>query len=103
MDLIDHQSTKQKSIRVRLEGASAPQEILVFGAHFNSIALFGNGNAPGADDDASGSSNLLEVLRVVLTQPQTARSLEFSFTRVRKVASWALLKLRRPIKKQSKT
>lgn len=77
VDLIDHTSTKQKSIRVRVEGSSAPNELVVFGAHYDSISLFGSGNAPGADDDASGSANLLEVLRVLLAQPQTARTVEF--------------------------
>lgn len=77
VDLIDHEATKQKTIRVRLEGATAPNELVIFGAHYDSISLFGGGNAPGADDDASGSSNLLEVLRVLLEQPRTARTVEF--------------------------
>lgn len=76
VDLIEHQSTRQKSIRLRLVGASKPQEIIVLGGHLDSINLRG-GNAPGADDNASGSSNLIEALRVLLTQPRTARTLEF--------------------------
>lgn len=79
ISLIDHRQTNQKSIRVRLEGSTNPNEIIVMGAHLDSInqSWFGNGNAPGADDNASGSSNLLDVLRVLSQQPQNQRSVEF--------------------------
>ncbi len=76
VDLVDHQSTRQKSIRLRLVGATHPEEIIVMGGHLDSINMSG-GNAPGADDNASGSANLLEALRVILTLPKTARTLEF--------------------------
>lgn len=76
VDLITHKSTKQQSVRVRLEGSTRPSETIVMGAHFDSINQNG-GNAPGADDNASGSSNLLEALRVILASPRIERSLEF--------------------------
>ncbi len=78
VDLIDHQNTKQKSIRVTVQGTSRAQEVVVLGGHLDSIAGWsGSDKAPGADDNASGSANLLEALRVVLNQPRPARTLEF--------------------------
>lgn len=79
VDLIDHTSTPQKSIRVHIEGKSRPSEIIVLGGHLDSInsAWFGAKDAPGADDNASGSSNLVEALRILIQQGQPARSVEF--------------------------
>lgn len=80
VETIDHKSTKQQSIRLTLPGAQRPDEIVVIGAHFDSInqSFYGSaGNAPGADDDGSGSSNLLETLRVLLSMPRTERTIEF--------------------------
>lgn len=80
VDVIDHKSTKQQSIRLTLPGTTRPDEIIVLGAHYDSIvqSIFGGGGkAPGADDDGSGSSNLLETLRVLLTMPRTERTIEF--------------------------
>ncbi len=77
VNLIDHSRTKQKSLRVRLEGSTRPEEIIVLGGHLDSIVQWG-GAAPGADDNASGSANLLEALRVLVsTQQITERSIEF--------------------------
>ncbi len=79
VDLITHTSTPQKSIRVSITGSQRPSEIVVLGGHMDSI----NGEwlppsklAPGADDNASGSSNLLEALRVMLTSAQPQRTIE---------------------------
>jgi leucyl aminopeptidase len=78
IDLIDHTSTHQKSIRVHLEGKTHPEEIVVLGGHFDSINhTWGGGDAPGADDNASGSADLAEALRVVMTKGQPQRSVEF--------------------------
>lgn len=77
VDVIDHKATKQKSIRLTLPGTTRPDELIVLGAHYDSILSWGNGAAPGADDDASGSSNLLETLRVLLTMPRPERTIEF--------------------------
>ncbi len=75
VELIDHKSTKQKTIHVVLPGATKPLESVIMGGHLDSISF--GGNAPGADDNASGSANVLEAMRVLLSQPQTARTLEF--------------------------
>lgn len=78
VELIDHRSTRQKSIHLTIPGKTRPQEILVLGAHFDSVTQrWGESLAPGADDNASGSANLLETLRILLTQPQPERSIEF--------------------------
>ncbi len=78
IDLIDHTSTKQKSIRLRLEGTDLKDEVIVMGGHLDSISgMFGSGKAPGADDNASGSSNLIEALRIISQRAPTRRSIEF--------------------------
>jgi leucyl aminopeptidase len=78
LDLVGHKNTSQKSVRVHVEGRTRPQEIVVIGGHFDSINNLGsNFKAPGADDNASGSANVLEVLRVLLNQNQPERSVEF--------------------------
>ena len=78
IDFISHNSTRQNSLRVHLDGAKRPSEILVFGAHADSInQSWGSQEAPGADDNASGSSNLIEALRILVKQPQLERSVEF--------------------------
>lgn len=76
---ISHNTTPQKSLRVRIEGKSRPDEIVVLGGHYDSINMYGgaNGRAPGVDDNASGSANLLEALRIVLQRAQPERSIEF--------------------------
>ena len=78
IDLIAHQSTPQKSIRVSIPGTTSPDEIVVLGAHHDSInQSWGETRAPGADDNASGSSNLFEALRILASQGRAARTIEF--------------------------
>lgn len=76
IELIDHKSTLQKSLHVVIPGKTRPQESVVLGAHLDSISFSGS-RAPGSDDNASGSSNLIEALRILLAQPQPARTIEF--------------------------
>jgi leucyl aminopeptidase len=74
---VPHQSTRQKSIRVRILGRTKPEEMVVLGGHLDSITYdFMSSRAPGADDNASGSANILEALRVLLTQPQPERTID---------------------------
>lgn len=80
VDLITHTSTPQKSIRVSITGSQRPSEIVVLGGHMDSINaewLPPSKLAPGADDNASGSSNLLEALRIMLVSGQPQRTVEF--------------------------
>lgn len=79
VDLISHNKTPQKSIRVSIKGSTRPNEIIVLGAHLDSINGWGFASkpAPGADDNASGSSSLIEALRVLVSQQQPQRTVEF--------------------------
>lgn len=79
--LISHNSTAQKTIAVKLIGKDKPNEHVVLGGHLDSIrSVFGfpmGGAAPGADDNASGSANILEALRVIASLGQPSRTIEF--------------------------
>lgn len=79
VDMIAHVKTPQKSVRVSIKGAERPNEIIVLGGHLDSISGwgFGNAKAPGADDNASGSSSLFEAFRVLITKVQPQRTVEF--------------------------
>nr|WP_251044472.1 MULTISPECIES: M20/M25/M40 family metallo-hydrolase [unclassified Lysobacter] len=59
----------QPSAILTIQGSELPNEVVVLGAHLDSISSSGSGdamNAPGADDDASGIATLTEVARVAL-------------------------------------
>ena len=63
-----HLRHDQRSVIATIEGSDKAGEVIVLGAHLDTINLFGtkdNTKAPGADDDASGIAGLTEVLRVV--------------------------------------
>lgn len=80
IELISHQRTPQKSIRVSLTGSERPKEIVVIGGHVDSINqdwFGGDKKAPGADDNASGSACVLEALRIVSHGAQPKRTVEF--------------------------
>lgn len=76
---IRHNSTTQNTLRVRLVGSERPNEIVVLGGHLDSIAQsFGSNKiAPGADDNASGSANLIEALRILSSKSQPKRTIDF--------------------------
>lgn len=81
LEFINHKKIGQKSIRMHLTGSQKPEEIVVVGGHLDSINqmnVFGEMfSAPGADDNASGSANLLEALRVYIEQnKQPSRTVE---------------------------
>lgn len=77
VSFVEHTRTKQNSLKVTIPGTRAPNEIVVVGAHLDSISGWGSGRAPGADDNASGSANLLEALRILANEPQPQRTIEF--------------------------
>lgn len=60
----------QSSVVLTIRGTRWPDEIVVLGAHLDSISsvVFPDGerDAPGADDDASGIAVLTDVLRIAL-------------------------------------
>ena len=60
----------QPSVILTVQGADLPSEVVVLGAHLDSINGSAGGSteqtAPGADDDGSGIATLTEVIRVAL-------------------------------------
>lgn len=60
-----------RNIEVELRGSSRPSEIVVIGAHYDSVA-----GAPGANDNGSGVATMLELARLFYGQ-QPARTLRF--------------------------
>jgi len=60
----------QPSVILTIQGNELPDEVVVLGAHLDSINDSAGGNpemlAPGADDDASGIATLTEALRIAL-------------------------------------
>jgi bacterial leucyl aminopeptidase len=61
----------QPSVILTIQGTDLPSEVVVLGAHLDSINGSAGGSttqrAPGADDDASGIATLTEVLRIAMT------------------------------------
>jgi len=56
----------QPSVIARIKGDdSTAEEIVILGGHEDSTAGGANARSPGADDDATGSSTVLEVFRVL--------------------------------------
>ena len=69
---------KQDSVIASIQGSAIPEEIVVIGAHLDTINVNDPSVAPGADDDGSGIAVVSEVLRVLLAsgfRPQ--RTLQF--------------------------
>ena len=58
----------QPSVILTIQGTDLPNEVVVLGAHLDSISGSGGNSvvAPGADDDASGIATLTETLRIAL-------------------------------------
>lgn len=79
-ELVEHRNTPQFSLRARIEGKNKEADRIVLGGHLDSINQSGwtaNARSPGADDNASGSSALIEAYRILLQQGQPDRSVEF--------------------------
>src|SRR6185503_8447258 len=53
VELFAHEGFQQRSVIATITGTTKPDEVIVIGAHIDSIAS-GSSVAPGADDDASG-------------------------------------------------
>jgi bacterial leucyl aminopeptidase len=79
IDFISHSSTPMNSIRLTFTGTKFPDEVVVAGGHIDSInqSYFGSKLAPGSDDNASGSANILEAARILSHGAQPARTIEF--------------------------
>ncbi|HEY0254400.1 MAG TPA: M20/M25/M40 family metallo-hydrolase, partial [Kofleriaceae bacterium] len=67
----------QRAVVMTIPGTTRADEVVVIGGHLDSIT-FAGGNAPGADDDASGISTLTEIARGLLAASyHPARTLVF--------------------------
>jgi len=72
--LFPHTGWKQPSLIVTMKGRTS--EIVILGGHIDSTAS--GGVAPGADDDASGSTSVLECFRIIAQSSFVpTKSLEF--------------------------
>ena len=60
-------TSPQPSVIMTITGTTVPNEVVVLGAHQDSTAP-SSGNAPGADDDASGIAGLTEVIRIMVAK-----------------------------------
>ncbi len=73
-------SWAQSSIILKIAGSAASTPVTIIGAHMDSINLNNptSGRAPGADDDGTGTVNLLEALRaLVAADYKPAKPVEF--------------------------
>ncbi len=78
MSRVAHRRTRQDSIKVRIEGSESPESVVILGGHIDSISPYRPKEAPGADDNASGSSVILETLRAIaVSDYKPKKSLEF--------------------------
>lgn len=62
---------RSENLEVTLPGASRPQEIILIGAHYDSVS-----GSPGANDNASGVAALLELSRA-MAQAKPDRTIRF--------------------------
>ncbi|KAF8966332.1 aminopeptidase [Flammula alnicola] len=58
----------QSSVIAKIHGTNSSGAVIIVGAHMDSINLKSptNGRAPGADDDGTGTVNVIEAFRVLL-------------------------------------
>jgi hypothetical protein len=65
----DGQLVTQRNVIATLRGTARPDEVVVFGAHYDSLNLKERGNfdafAPGANDNATGTAGVLEAARIL--------------------------------------
>ena len=64
-----------QNLEIELPGNKVPEEIIILGAHYDSVA-----GAPGANDNASGIAALLEIARLLAgnSYPRTVRLVAFA-------------------------
>ena len=66
IELVDHRGSKQQSYIIRILGTETPEKKVILGSHIDSINRDDLKDAPGADDNASGTSTNMEVFRVLM-------------------------------------
>ncbi|KAF9151529.1 hypothetical protein BG015_006550 [Linnemannia schmuckeri] len=65
VELMSYQSRFGPNVICTFKGTERPNEHVILGAHHDSRGSFLNPRAPGADDDGSGTSMLLQVARII--------------------------------------
>lgn len=73
-----------RNISFEIPGRTAPQEVLVVGAHFDAVP-----GSPGADDNGSGTAAVLEIARVLRGRPmhRTVRFVLFNLEELGHIGS----------------
>ena len=68
VELFEHgQETEQMSVVVKIRGRKYPDELVLLGSHLDSIAgWWGSSEAPGTDDNASGTATNMSVLKAIV-------------------------------------
>jgi hypothetical protein len=74
LQTLPYPTNSSKNVIAVQMGTEFPNEYIVLGGHFDSYTYESINNAPGADDDASGSSGILEVARI-LSQHEFKRTI----------------------------
>jgi len=77
---VAHVETPQRSVIVKIIGQKHPEEVIILGSHIDSLNFNGPQTleAPGSDDNASGTATNLEIFRVLMAQGfRFDRTLEF--------------------------
>ncbi|KAI1315087.1 hypothetical protein EDD11_001329 [Mortierella claussenii] len=65
VELMSYRERFGPNVICKFKGTEHPDEHVIIGAHHDSRGSFFNPRAPGADDDGSGSSMLLQVARII--------------------------------------
>jgi leucyl aminopeptidase len=101
VELFDH-GYEQSSVIMTIPGTTKKDEVVVIGGHLDSIAPGGiSSNAPGADDDASGTATLSEVARVLLANGyRPERTIKFMAYAAEEVGLRGSLSIVRELRKQ---
>ena len=68
----DERGVPVRNVVGEIRGTTRPNEILVIGAHYDTVR-----SSPGADDNASGVSALIEVARAIRAGGPAARTVRF--------------------------
>jgi hypothetical protein len=72
-------STYGPNVIAELKGTGKPTEIVFVGAHIDSRVSSTSGRSPGADDNASGSAAVLEIVRIFTSGVPMQRTLRFGW------------------------
>ncbi len=60
-DMSGARDIRSQNVVATLNGQTRPNEVVIVGAHYDSLSEMSSQSAPGADDNGSGTANMLEV------------------------------------------